>query len=55
MEFGQSVDLLENNDSENSNEDLKDIILKYLRHWKWFIFSLISNLTQPYDEPLLFF
>jgi capsular exopolysaccharide synthesis family protein len=45
MEFGQSVDILEDNNSENSNQDIKDIILKYLRHWKWFILSLVITLA----------
>jgi uncharacterized protein involved in exopolysaccharide biosynthesis len=45
MEFGQSVDFLEDNNSENTNQDIKDIILKYLRHWKWFILSVVITLT----------
>ena len=50
MEFGQSVDLLENNDSENSNQDIKDIILKYLRQWEWFILSIIIALAFAFYQ-----
>jgi len=59
MEFSHTVNTLEGDNSSNTNIDIRETIGKYLRHWKWFAFSLIIfiffaylnlNFTRPQYE-----
>jgi len=59
MEFGQSVNTVESDDSENSGIDIRELIIKYLRYWKWFLLSFVIcvffafiklNFTRPQYE-----
>jgi len=59
MEFGQSINTIEDDNPSNSNIDFREIISKYLRNWKWFALSVIIcvffafiklNFTRPQFE-----
>ena len=59
MEFGKTANTIEDDSASNTNIDIRDTISKYLRHWKWFLFSIIIfiffgylklNFTRPQYE-----
>jgi capsular exopolysaccharide synthesis family protein len=59
MEFDQNINTSENNNSLESGLDIKVIINRYLRFWKWFLLSFIIsvliafiklNFTRPQFE-----
>jgi len=49
MEFGHTINnSMESDNSSNSNVDIREAISKYLRYWKWFVFSIIIFLLFAY-------
>ncbi len=59
MEFDQSINTTDGNNSEDSGIDIRELINKYVRYWKWFVLSFILcvlfayvklNFTRPQYE-----
>ncbi len=48
MEFDNSVDFQEEGNSENSKIDIRELIDKYLRHWKWFVLAFILSILLAF-------
>jgi len=43
MEFGQSLNTVEDENSDNNGINIKEIFNKYLEFWKWFVLSFIVS------------
>ena len=50
MEFGQSINITEENNSENEGIDLKGLINKYKGYWKWFVLSFIISVLVGFAK-----
>ena len=48
MEFDQKINLQEIDSDENSGFDVRSLIDKYLRYWKWFVLTFIISVAIAY-------